>query len=111
MRSKILLYAACLLATLCMVVPAAAGPVIQGKCISVDPEKKIVVVEEYDLNFSKEHKYGMPTGKNTTIDISGALIGIHPSPGDILRIAYEEKGSQKKAIRVMNVSRQDLMKK
>lgn len=111
MRSKILRYAACLLVTLCLVVPATAGPVLQGKCVSIDPQKKVIVVEEYDLNFSKEYKYGRPTGNMATVDISAALIGIAPTPGDILRIAYEEKNSVKKAIRVMNVSQQDLMKK
>ena len=40
-----------------------------------------------------------------------ALIGMEPTAGDILRIAYDVKGAEKIAIRVMNVSKQDLRKK
>jgi hypothetical protein len=31
--------------------------------------------------------------------------------GDILRIAYEVKGKERMAVRVMNITKQDLMKK
>jgi hypothetical protein len=34
-----------------------------------------------------------------------------PAVGDILRIAYEMKGNERMAIRVMNITKQDLMKK
>ena len=100
-----------LILILCLAVPALAVEVTQGKCIKYDTEKKSVVIEEYDLNFSQEHRYGRPTGKQLVFDIAGALVGILPQPGDILRIAYEVKGKDNVGLKVMNVSKQDIMKK
>jgi len=90
---------------------AFAGDVAQGKCLSFDPKAMIIVIEEYDIQFSKEHPYGRPTGKQSTYKAADALIGIPPATGDILRIAFEVKGNDRLARKVMNVSRQDLMKK
>ena len=90
---------------------AAAGEVAQGKCVSFDPKGMIIVIEEYDIQFSKEHPYGRPTGKQSTYKAVDAQIGIFPEKGDILRIAFEVKGSDRLARKVMNVSKQDLMKK
>jgi len=90
---------------------ALAGEVSQGKCISYDKEKKVIVIEEYDLDFSKDNPYGRPTGVQSTYDVSTAKVGITPQPGDVLRIAFDVKGAQKVAIKVMNVSKQDLRKK
>ena len=90
---------------------ALAGEVAQGKCISFDPKGMILVIEEYDIQFSKEHPYGRPTGKQSTYKAADALIGVPPEKGDILRIAFEIKGSDRLARKVMNVSKQDLMKK
>jgi hypothetical protein len=88
-----------------------AASVAQGKCISYDQDKKILVIEEYGTDFSKD-KFGNPTGKQMVFNCADALVGVTPMPGDIIRIAYdEEKGKDKKAIRVMNVTKQDLMKK
>jgi hypothetical protein len=88
-----------------------ADTVAQGKCVSYDQDKKTIVIEDYDTNFSKENKYGKPTGKQSTYNVANALIGATPTAGDILRIAFEEKGADRVAVRVMNVSKQDLMKK
>jgi hypothetical protein len=110
MKSKILSCAAALIFALCLAAHAIAAGVVEGKCISYDKDKKIVVIEEYDTNFSAEHKFGKPTGKQSTYDLTGSLIGIAPNPGDIVRIAYEQKDNQRHAIRLMNVSKQDVMK-
>ena len=112
MKSKVLFYMAAVLLVLCLAAPTmAADTVAQGKCVSYDQDKKIVVIEDYDTNFSKENKYGKPTGKQSTYNVADALIGASPVAGDILRIAFEEKGDKRQAIRIMNVSKQDLMKK
>ncbi|MGO9567928.1 MAG: hypothetical protein ACLP5H_10340, partial [Desulfomonilaceae bacterium] len=111
MKSKILCCAAVLVFALCLVAPAIAADVAEGKCISYDKDKKIIVIEDYDTNFSAEHKFGKPTGKQSTYDMTGSLIGIPPNPGDIVRIAYEQKDNQRHAVRLMNVTKQDLMKK
>jgi hypothetical protein len=89
---------------------AAAGEVAQGKCLSFDPKGMIIVIEEYDIQFSKEHPYGRPTGKQSTYKATGAQIGILPEKGDVLRIAFEVKGNDRLARKVMNVSKQDLKK-
>ena len=113
MKTRVLCYVVALLLVLCLSAPTMAGTVAQGKCISYDKDKKVIVIEEYDAKITKENKCGNPTGKQSAYDVEGALIGITPAPGDILRIAYDEKegGKDRKAIRVMNASKQDLMKK
>jgi hypothetical protein len=112
MKTRVLYYVVALLLVLCLSAPAMAATVAQGKCISYDKDKKTIVIEEYDTDFSKD-KYGNPTGKQSVYNVADALIGITPVPGDILRIAYDEieAGKERKAIRVMNASKQDLMKK
>ena len=89
---------------------AAAGDVAQGKCVGFDQKGMIITIEEYDLQFSKEHPYGLPTGKRSSYKAADAQIGIPPQQGDILRIAYTLKGSERVAHKVMNVSKQDLKK-
>jgi hypothetical protein len=111
MKSKVLFYIAAVLLVLCLAAPTMADTVAQGKCVSYDKDKKIIVIEDYDTNFSKENKYGTPTGKQSTYNVANALIGATPTAGDVLRIAYEEKGADRIAVRIMNVSKQDIMKK
>jgi hypothetical protein len=94
-----------------LALPAMAAQITQGKCISYDTEKKSVTIEEYDLNITKEHPYGVSTGKQVVINVATSLIGATPEPGNILRIAYQEKGQEKVAIRIMNMTKQDLMKR
>lgn len=108
---RLVLYGLVPLMVLGLVFAALAGEVSQGKCISYDKEKKVIVMEEYDLNFGNDHPYGRSTGVQSTYDVSAAKVGITPQPGDILRIAFDAKGTQKVAVKVMNVSRQDLRKK
>ncbi len=86
-----------------------AAEVIQGKCIDYQAGKTILV-EEYDTNFST-NKYGNPTEKEIEFDITNAEIGIAPQNGDIIRLAYVFQGDKKTALKIMNVTRQDLMKK
>ena len=111
MRSKILLLIVGLLLTVCAALPATAADVTQGKCLNYDAENKQLTIQEYNAKFSKQHIYGQPTGQNVSFNTSAALIGITPTPGDILRIAYDRKGKINQAIRIMNVSKQDLRKK
>ena len=90
---------------------AWAGMVAQGKCLEYDRAAKTIKIEEYDTNFTPENKYGTPTGTITVFDVSEAKVGITPEAGDILRIAYSGETKQYKAVKVMNVSKQDLFKK
>ncbi len=112
MNNKIFCCVIALILALCLAAPAMAdSSVAQGKCVTYDKDKKVVTIEDYDTDFTPEHKYGKAPGKQSTYDTTGALIGIVPAPGDVLRIAYDVKGDQRHAIRIMNVSKQDLMKK
>lgn len=90
---------------------ASGAEVAEGKVLKIEKDGTLVTIEEYDINFSKEFPYGHPTGTKSVYNLSKALIGMTPAVGDILRIAYEMKGNERIAIRVMNVSKQDLMKK
>jgi hypothetical protein len=90
---------------------AWAGEVCQGRLISAGQAPAVFTIEEYDTNFGVKNPYGVPTGIINRYDVSAARIGIPPEPGDILRIAYEENGETRRAIKVMNVSKQDLRKK
>ena len=88
-----------------------AAEVAQGKCLEYNPGNKELTIQEYNTEFSKEMPYGKPTVAVSKFDISDAKIGEDPQPGDILRIAYKANGKAKKALKVMNVSKQDLRKK
>lgn len=101
---------AALLLLAAFAVSALAAEVAQGRCVSID--SSTLVIEEFDLQKTPENKnYGNPTGIETTFDLTGAKIGIPPEPGDVLRVAYDVKNNAKVAIKVMNVSKQDLSKK
>lgn len=107
---KVQCLVACMSILLLCAAVAVAGDVAQGKCIVFDQKGMTIEIEEYDLQFSKEHPYGQPTGKRSSYKAADAQIGILPQQGDILRIAYTLKGSERVAHKVMNVSKQDLKK-
>ncbi len=111
MRKFVMFIAGALLSGLLATAPALAAEVIQGKCLDVNPQAKTITIEEYDINFDKDYKFGHPTGVNTTVDVTRAMIGIDPVPGDILRIAYDVEKDKKVALKVMNITKQNLMKK
>ena len=106
-----LYYISCVLTLIFLVTPALAAEVAQGKTVTNDIKTKLITIEEYDLKFTPENKYGNPTGKTLVFDLSDALIGKEAAPGDVVRIAYKVIDGKNKAIRIMNVTRQDIMKK
>jgi hypothetical protein len=91
--------------------PAGGAEVVQGKCVEYNDSADTIRLEEFDTNFSKEAPYGVSRQIVSVFDCSNAKIGIPPEPGDILRIVYTSQGKIKKAIKVMNVSKQELKKK
>ncbi|MFH0959131.1 MAG: hypothetical protein V1897_10555 [Pseudomonadota bacterium] len=106
-----LYYIGCILTLIFLVTPAIAAEVAQGKTVTNDTKTKLITIEEYGLKFTPENKYGNPTGKTSVFDLSDALIGAEAVPGDIVRIAYKVVDGKNKAIRIMNVTKQDVMKK
>ena len=112
MKKSIFYAAMCLILALCLAVPCMAASVAQGKCVSFDSQKQVLTIDEYDLNITKATPYGKPTGKQLTFKLTKeTLVGKAPEPGNIVRLAYEEKGADKTAVRIQNVTKQDLMKK
>jgi hypothetical protein len=107
----IIIVACCLFALFALAGPASAAEVSQGKCIQYDRAQGVITIEEFDTQFSAQDPYGRPTGVQAAFDVSKAVIGITPEPGDILRLAYNVRDDRKEALRVMNVSKQDLRKK
>lgn len=106
-----LYYMGCVLVLLLLAPLANAAEVAQGKTVTNDLNTKMITIEEYGLKFTPENKYGNPTGKTMVFDLSEALIGKQAVPGDIVRIAYKVVDGKNKVIRIMNVTRQDIMKK
>ncbi|MEZ4526698.1 MAG: hypothetical protein R2941_12325 [Desulfobacterales bacterium] len=88
-----------------------AGEVAQGKCVEYNETARQITIEEYDTVISKDNPYGKSTGNMLVFDCTTAKIGIKPAAGDVLRIAFEKQGETRKALKVMNVSKQDLRKK
>jgi len=75
------------------------APVVQGPCVSLDAKSQTLVIKnEIDQ-------------KNITLDISQAKAGLAPRPGDVIRVAFRKKGERNVALKVMNVTKQDLMRK
>lgn len=111
MKMKSVTIAALVLAVLFAPVLGVAAEVAQGQCLDYSKEAMTLKIEEYDTNFSKDAPYGNPTGIVTRFDLTTAKVGIPPEAGDVLRIAYEIREDQKVALKVMNVSKQDLRKK
>lgn len=111
MKRKIIAIAVLLPGMLLLCQTVLAAEVAQGKCVSFDTVAKRIVLDEYGLDVSKENPYGTSTGRASEFDVAAAKIGIPPEPGDILRIAFTMDGATRRAIKVMNVSKQDLRKK
>jgi len=75
-----------------------AGQVIQGKCVSYDEASKVLTLEnEVDK-------------APVTFDLSKAQIGLKPEPGNVIRVAFIKEGDKNKALKVMNVTKQNLKK-
>ncbi|MDY0042952.1 MAG: hypothetical protein RBS57_21785 [Desulforhabdus sp.] len=111
MKAKAVFWFVALAAIFCITSFAAAAEVSQGKCVSYNQEEKTITIEEYNLNFNEANPYGEPTGTVSSYNAGSAKMGIKPEPGDVVRIAYEVKGTDRVALKVMNVSKQDLRKK
>jgi len=72
--------------------------VIQGTCMTFDPAGKMITVKD-----ERE-------GTEVVFDLSLARIGLTPEKGNIVRIAYRMEEGRRLAVKVMNVTKQDLQK-
>jgi hypothetical protein len=69
--------------------------VIQGKVVSYDGEKKVLVLEDE-----------LPPRLQRSLDLKSAEVGGTPAPGNVVRIAYRDQGGTLVAGRVMNLTQQ-----
>ena len=86
---------------------ALAGEVFQGVAVSFDPAANKLVLKNSEPDKNKVPK----TMTEVTFDTSTAKIGLAPAAGDKIRVAYDQKGDKLMAVKVMNVTKQDLRKK
>ncbi len=88
-------------AVLAFVVAGCESPsVVQGTVISYETgTKQLVIKDEIAPN------------REMTFSLEGAEIGADPAAGDLVRIAYTERDGQNKAGRLMNLAKQDELKK
>lgn len=99
-------------ATLFMTATSQAADVAQGKVLSMDTNTNTLTIEEFDAHKSPEHSYGRPTGVTSEYKIDKkTLVGIAPKTEDVVRIAFTTQGTERIAVRIMNVSKQDLRTK
>ena len=112
LKNKLLFTVLTIVITVVLIIPVAmAAEVVQGKCVAIDVEKKIYTIEIYDTTKDKDNPYGRSTNKNIVMNYSKAQVGKDPEVGNILRVAYKVEGTDNMAIRVMNVTKQDIMRK
>ena len=86
---------------------AVAGEVFQGVAISFDAGAKKLVLKNSEPERNKVPK----EMAEVAFDTSQGLVGLAPAPGDKIRVAYEQQGDKFLALKVMNVTKQDLRKK
>jgi len=98
--------AACLLVALAAA-GAFAGEVFQGVCKVYDEQKKVMTLANTEPDKNKVDK----SQQEVTFDLSRAKVGLTPAAGDKMRVAYVQEGDKLMALKVMNVTKQDLRKK
>jgi len=108
MMKKILLLgillAALALSTGCLN-KAEESHVYQGDCLAVQDGGKTLVLA------NSQPKLNPLKGDKAVFDISKAKVGLAPEVGNIIRVAFFVEKGKNVAIKVMNVSKQDLRKK
>ncbi len=99
--------ALCLLMSLagCLGEGDKESKVYEGVCLSVGPGGKTITLA------NSQPKLNPLKGESATFDLSGAKVGLPPEKGNLIRLAFFQEGKGLKAIKVMNVTKQDLRKK
>ena len=88
-------------ALLVFIIAGCESPsVVQGTVVSYEANTKQVVI-----------KNEIEPNQEMTFFLEGAEIGADPTPGDLVRIAYTQHDGQNKAGRLMNLAKQDELKK
>jgi hypothetical protein len=69
--------------------------VLQGVVVSYDAATNVVTVKDET-----------PPNSEVAFSLASADIGATPAPGDQVRLSYRDAGGDKRAIRMMNLTRQ-----
>jgi hypothetical protein len=88
----------------CKVDPVHDSRVYQGTCITLEDGGKTLKLANSQPNLNPIK------GESATFDVSTAKVGASPQPGDVIRVSFLEQGGKMVALKVMNVTRQDLSK-
>jgi hypothetical protein len=67
--------------------------VMQGKVVSYDSSSKLLVLEDE-----------MPPHLQRSLDLTSADVGGAPAPGNVVRVAYRDRGGKLVAGRVMTLA-------
>jgi hypothetical protein len=78
--------------------------VYQGVCMKYSPTDQIL-----ELKNSQPQLNSIP-GETAVFNLANAKVGLTPEPGDVIRVAYKTEGNSLLALKLMNVSKQDLRK-
>jgi hypothetical protein len=78
--------------------------VYQGECLKFSAADKIL-----ELKNTQPQLNPIP-GETAVFNLARATVGLSPGPGDVIRVAYEAEGNSLFALKVMNISKQDLSK-
>jgi hypothetical protein len=80
------------------------GRVYQGVCL-----KYSATDQTLELKNTQPQLNPIP-GETAVFNLANAKVGLNPGPGDVIRVAYKVQGNSFLALKVMNVSKQDLSK-
>ncbi|MCB2185245.1 MAG: hypothetical protein KQJ78_02425 [Deltaproteobacteria bacterium] len=84
---------------------ASAAQVFEGVCQSYDAAGQVLVLNNTQAELNKV------SDPQVTFDTSTGKVGLIPEAGDTIRVAYNLVGNKYMAVKVMNVTKQDLRKK
>ncbi|MCB2227063.1 MAG: hypothetical protein KQH53_10335 [Desulfarculaceae bacterium] len=100
-----LLLTASLLLSGCLGDGGKESQVYEGACLALDAGGKTLTLA------NSQPKLNPVKGASATFDISRAKVGLAPEKGNMIRVAYFAEGKKLVAIKVMNLTKQDLRKK
>jgi hypothetical protein len=83
---------------------AGKGRVYQGVCLKYSANDQIL-----ELKNTQPELNPIP-GETAVFNLANAKVGLTPDPGDVIRVAYKAEGNSLRALKLMNVSKQDLRK-
>jgi hypothetical protein len=78
--------------------------VYQGVCLKYSATEQIL-----ELKNTQPQLNPIP-GETAVFNLANAKVGLTPDPGDVIRVAYKTEGNALLALKLMNVSKQDLRK-